>query len=140
MVSIDRLSHCAPFANLGYFVRGGVYGRFGLCALCRPLVDRFNRRGFSECAMVSSPSVRSTARHRTGFTRCAANTQCSRARPYAPKIATPAALWGCIGGFARRSGHILACGEDASSQNVGVKLTLSEIATQEKFAIRMFFT
>ena len=46
----------------------------------------------------------------------------------APKIAAPAGLWACIGGLARRSGHILACGEDASSQNVKVKPALSDIA------------
>jgi hypothetical protein len=34
---------------------------------------------------------------------------------------------------ASRSDHILACGEDASSQNVSVKSTLCEIAASQFF-------
>jgi hypothetical protein len=46
----------------------------------------------------------------------------------APQIAAPAAQWGCIGGLARRSGHILACSEDTASQNVKVKPTLAAMS------------
>jgi hypothetical protein len=56
----------------------------------------------------------------------------SRARPLRTKDALrPPACGPALAGSGRRFGHIFACVEDATSKNVKVKPTLSEIADQK---------
>ena len=77
------------------------------------------------------------ARQPTSFTCCARDHFVgSRARPLRAEdalVAQAGRLFLCSSG--RRSGHILACGEDASSQNVKVKPALSEMG-ERKFLKR----
>ena len=73
--------------------------------------------------------VTDAQRHLTSFTCCARDHFVgSRARPLRAKDALrPPACGPALAGSGRRSGHILACGEDASSQNVKVKPALADM-------------
>jgi hypothetical protein len=91
------------------------------------LVGRF-------CAIGTPNCLRQT----TSFTCCARDHFVgSRARPLRAKDALrPPACGPALAGSGRRSGHILACGEDATSQNVKVKPALSEIVAQSLVVIQ----
>ena len=71
MFSIDRLSYCASFANLNYFVRGDVDCGFAhsLRADLKLIVS--TGAGFANTPHFLIYSVRYTARHRTSFRRSA---------------------------------------------------------------------
>jgi len=82
----------------------------------------------------SSPAIRGLRAskqrlHTTSFTCCAREHFVgSRARPLRAKDALrPPACGPALAGWGRRSGHIFACDEDATSKNVKVKPALSAI-------------
>ena len=81
--------------------------------------------------MIESRFLRQT----TSFTCCARDHSVgSRARPLRAKDALrPPACGPALAGSGRRYGHILACGEDATSQNVKVKPALNEMRCMAGF-------